>query len=65
MAMTATDKIFFLMDWDDNTTTTIPASCVLKPRKDYNSYEIGEHVTSRCPGYSGKHTGVIADISCK
>lgn len=65
MAMTATNRTFFLMNWDDNTTTTIPSSCVLVPRKDYNFYEIGEQVTARCPGYPGKHTGTIADISCK
>lgn len=57
--------VFFLMHWDDQTITTIPASCVVQPRKDYKDYAKGDYVTSKCPGWRGLHKGTIAEVGCK
>ena len=53
------------MDWDDNSVTTIPVTCVLSPRKDYQAYAVGENVTAKCPGFRGNHSGKILEISRK
>ncbi|KAI4795918.1 hypothetical protein KUCAC02_029572 [Chaenocephalus aceratus] len=49
-----------LMRWPEEGLGTVQSlSRVTEPRKAYESYQVGERVESRCPGFEGKHPGAV------
>lgn len=56
---------FALVDYDDGYSKDIPISCILKPRKEFSDYVVGERVEAKWPGLKGVFGGTIAAISSK
>ncbi|CAC5378958.1 unnamed protein product [Mytilus coruscus] len=57
--------MFVLIIWvndDPIKGNVVKVTNIAEPRKAFNEYSVGETVKSKCPGFRGVHSGVIAMI---
>ncbi|CAC5424321.1 unnamed protein product [Mytilus coruscus] len=61
----ASTGMFVLIIWvndDPIKGNVVKVTNIAEPRKAFNEYSVGETVKSKCPGFRGVHSGVIAMI---